>query len=92
MPRTTVSALASKVVGEEIRRSRLALGLSQAALARRLDVSPPYLAKVEAGRANLTVGQMAAIAEALGAGLEIRFPVLEREVVVLDDASRARRA
>lgn len=69
----------SKVVGEEIRRSRLAAGLSQAEVARRLDVSGPYVANVEAGRANLTIGQMANIAAAMGAGLEIHFRNVERE-------------
>ena len=84
MPRTSVSQVASKVVGGEIRRSRLELGLSQAELARRLDVTPPYITNVEAGRVNLTVvGQLANIASALGTALEIHLPVVERQAVTL---------
>ena len=90
MPRTSVSQVASKVVGGEIRRSRLELGLSQAELARRLHVSPPYITNVEAGRVNLTVGQLANIASALGTALEVHLPVVEREHVVLHERGAPR--
>jgi hypothetical protein len=40
-------------------------------------VTGPYVAKVEAGRANLTVGQLANFAMALGTGLEIVLPIPE---------------
>ena len=83
MPRTSVSQVASKVVGGEIRRSRLELGLSQAELARRLDVTPPYITNVEAGRVNLTIGQLANIASALGTAFEVHLPVVERQAVTL---------
>lgn len=83
MPKTHSSDVLSKIVGEEIRRARIEAGLSQAEVARRLEVSPPYIANVEAGRANLTIGQMTNIASAIGAGLEIRFPVVEREAIKL---------
>lgn len=83
MPKTRSSDVLSKIVGEEIRRARTEAGLSQAEVARRLEVSPPYIANVEAGRANLTIGQMTNIASAMGAGLEIRFPVVEREAIKL---------
>lgn len=69
----------SKIVGEQIRTSRVEAGLTQAEVARRLRVSPPYVANVEAGRTNLTVGQLTNIATAMGVGLEIRFPTVERE-------------
>ena len=94
MPRTSVSQVASKVVGGEIRRSRLELGLSQAELARRLDVTPPYITNVEAGRVNLTVGQLANIASALGTALEVHLPVVERQAVTLaePDALERRRS
>jgi transcriptional regulator with XRE-family HTH domain len=42
-------------------------------------VSPSYVAAVEAGRENLTVGQLANIANAMGAGLDIEFAVPSRE-------------
>ncbi len=83
VPRTRASEVASRLVGDHIRSSRRELGLTQAELARRLNVSPPYVAKVEAGRANLTVGQLANIAGALGVGLDIRFPLIERRQIEL---------
>jgi transcriptional regulator with XRE-family HTH domain len=81
VPRTKTSTVYSKLVGREIRESRLTAKLTQAALARRLDVSASYIANVEAGRANLTVGQLSAIAAALGAALMIKLPLIERELV-----------
>lgn len=63
----------SKVVGAEIRRARLDAGLTQIELARRLDVTAPYVANVEAGRGNPTVGQIAAIADALPARLHLEL-------------------
>jgi transcriptional regulator with XRE-family HTH domain len=75
----------SKIVGEQIRASRLAVGLTQAEVARRLSVSPPYVANVEAGRTNLTLGQMTNIAAAMGVGLEIRFPSVERDLLTLSN-------
>ena len=79
MPRTAASDIASKVVGGEIRQTRLTIGMSQAALARRLSVSAAYVASVEAGRSNLTVGQLMNFASAMQVGLEIRFPVAVEE-------------
>lgn len=84
MPKTRASSLMSKVVGEEIRHTRIVLGLSQAEVARRLDVSAPYVANVEAGRHNLTIGQLATFASAMGVALEIRLPVIERDSVTLE--------
>jgi len=89
MPKTRSSNLMSKIVGEQIRASRLAVGLTQADLARRLDVSAPYVANVEAGRTNLTLGQMTNIATAMGVGLEVRFPTVERERLSLPPRSQS---
>jgi hypothetical protein len=47
------------------------------------------VANVEAGRENVTLGQMANIAAALGAGLEIAFALPEREHAFVPDAPRA---
>ena len=66
-------------VGVEIRRARTAQGLSQAELARRMGVKPPYVAGIEAGKRNLTLGQLANIADALGRGLDITFPEVQAE-------------
>jgi transcriptional regulator with XRE-family HTH domain len=76
MPRTATSDLASKLVGEAIRAARLEVGITQAELASRLGTTPVYITNVEAGRTNLTVGQLANIADALGAGLDVQLPLL----------------
>ncbi|HWQ22809.1 MAG TPA: helix-turn-helix transcriptional regulator [Gaiellaceae bacterium] len=90
MPRTAASDLAAKLVGREVRSSRRAVGLTQAELARRLGTSPSYVTNVEAGRLNLTVGQLARIADALGADLHISFPLIALEpVAVRESASGA---
>ncbi len=73
MPRTAVSEIHAKVVGRELRATRHALGLTQAELARRLEVSPSYVASVEAGGRNLTLGQLANIANAMRLGIDVTF-------------------
>jgi transcriptional regulator with XRE-family HTH domain len=66
-------------LGIEIRRARVDQGLTQAELARRMGVKPPYVAALEAGKRNVTLGQLANIADALGRGLDITFPVVTAE-------------
>jgi transcriptional regulator with XRE-family HTH domain len=73
MPRTAVSDIHAKVVGRELRETRLMLGLTQAAVAARLGVSPSYVSAVEAGKRNLTVAQLANIANAMRLGIEVSF-------------------
>ena len=77
MPRTATSAVAAKVVGQSIRAARGEAGLTQAEVAARMAVNPSYVANLEAGRVNATLGQLANVAEALGAGFEVSFPLLE---------------
>jgi transcriptional regulator with XRE-family HTH domain len=73
LPRTAVSEIHAKVVGREIRETRQALGLTQGHVAERLGVSASYIAAVEAGRRNLTLGQLANIANAMRLGVNISF-------------------
>jgi transcriptional regulator with XRE-family HTH domain len=91
MPRTAASAIAAKQAGEAIRAARQAAGLTQAELGRRLRSSASYVANVEAGRENLTVGQLANFASAMGAALELAFPRPTRERVRVRDAASVRR-
>jgi transcriptional regulator with XRE-family HTH domain len=79
MPRTHVSDATAARLGAEVRRARQEQKLTQAELARRMGVKPPYIAGLEAGTRNLTLGQLANIADALGRGLEISFPVVAAE-------------
>ncbi len=78
MPRTSYSEVYSKWVGGRLRGARLAVGLTQAELARRLDVKPSYVAAVEAGRENLTIGRLGAIASALGVTFDVTFSLPDR--------------
>jgi transcriptional regulator with XRE-family HTH domain len=73
VPRTATTDITQRVVGDAIRRARVDAGLTQAELARRITVSPAYITNVEAGRTNLTVGQLGNIAGALGAKIELRL-------------------
>jgi len=44
-----------------------------------MHVPAPYVVAVEGGRANLTVGQLAAFAEAMQLGFEVAFPQVHTE-------------
>ena len=73
MPRTAASEIHAKLVGREIRATRTALGLTQSEVAERLGASASYISAVEAGRRNLTLGQLANIANAMRLGVNITF-------------------
>jgi transcriptional regulator with XRE-family HTH domain len=73
VPRTAVSEIHAKVLGRELKGARLALGLTQAEVAERLGVSGSYISAVEAGKRNLTLGQLANIANAMRLGIDISF-------------------
>lgn len=75
MPRTTTSTIDAKIVGAKLRQARLEEGLTQAAVAERLQVSAAYVQKLEAGKANPTLGQLATVASALDRSLNVEFGV-----------------
>lgn len=79
MPRTHTSDATSARLGIEIRRTRVEQGLTQAEFARRMGVKPPYVASLEAGKRNVTLGQLANIADALDRGLDVTFPAVAAE-------------
>jgi transcriptional regulator with XRE-family HTH domain len=76
VPRTRRSAVHAQLVGQRIRVAREEVGLTQVQLANRMEVSQPVIAALEAGRGNPTVGQLAAVADALRVGLDVDFPLL----------------
>lgn len=78
MPRTTVSASDAAAVGLALREARLRRGLSQTALAARLQVSPGYVSRIEAGKGNTTVGALARFATALDAKMHVTFELNDR--------------
>lgn len=53
-------------VGENIRRARVAKGITQAELAQKLGVIQQQVSRWEAGSASHTVETLIAVAEALG--------------------------
>jgi transcriptional regulator with XRE-family HTH domain len=79
MPRTVASDITARVVGQEVRRARKEAGMTQAEVADRLATSPAYVTNVEAGRLNLTLGQLTRIAAALGASLDVKLPPVDVE-------------
>jgi transcriptional regulator with XRE-family HTH domain len=68
-----MSALAEAVqrrVGERVRALRAERGMTQLRLAGRAGISRPSLANIEAGRQNVGVRGLCALAEALGVRVE----------------------
>lgn len=62
-------------VGQQLRRARLAAGISVREMARRVDVSPSFVSQVELGRTKPSVGTLYAIASELGVPLDSLMPV-----------------
>lgn len=57
---------ARKLLGENVKRARLARGLTKSELCRTVGISRPLLDTIEQGRSNLTLLRLAALADALG--------------------------
>lgn len=81
MPATASSEITARAVGEELRRARRQLGLTQREFAERLVTTQGYVANVEAGRENLTLGKLAQLVGGLGARLDIHIEVVPRATV-----------
>jgi transcriptional regulator with XRE-family HTH domain len=62
-----------RMVGRNVKRLRIAAGLSQAALAERMGVDRAYVSGLELGQRNPTIVTLWHIAEALGAKLRMFF-------------------
>jgi ribosome-binding protein aMBF1 (putative translation factor) len=57
--------------GIAIRDAREEAGLSQTELAARIGIAQPALSRIEAGRANLTLGTLQRVTDALGVPLTL---------------------
>jgi transcriptional regulator with XRE-family HTH domain len=77
MPRTVASDITARMIGQEVRRARLEAGLKQTDVGERLQASATYIANIEAGRVNLTIGQLTRVAAALGADLQVSLPLVD---------------
>jgi len=80
---TRTSEIHAKAVGRELAYARREAKLTQAQLAERLGVGRSYVARIESGTDNLTIGQLAHLADALGAQLRITFPIPQRAKVTI---------
>ena len=60
-----MSDLNFKVIGQKIRERRLFLGITQEAIANRLDVNPSHISNIECGRANPSLTALIRIANIL---------------------------
>lgn len=61
------------MVGKNVKRLRLAAGLTQAALAERMGVDRAYVSGLELGQRNPTIVTLWHITKALGIGLRMLF-------------------
>ncbi len=62
-----------RMVGQNVRRLRMAAGLSQAVLAERMGVDRAYVSGLELGQRNPTVVTLWHLAKALGVKLRQLF-------------------
>ncbi len=60
-----MSDLNFKVIGKKIRERRLSLGITQEAIANKLDVNPSHISNIECGRANPSLTALIKIANIL---------------------------
>jgi transcriptional regulator with XRE-family HTH domain len=65
MRRLSVAATQQSIAAN-IRRRRMALGLTQAELAELASVEPRHLQRLESGKGNPTVSLLVAVSDALG--------------------------
>jgi len=61
-------------IGQQLRRARMAAGISLREMARRVDVSASFISQVELGRTMPSVGTLYAIASELGVSLDGLMP------------------
>ena len=60
----------AKKLGENIRRIRLAKGMTQGDLCRKLEVDRAYMSNVESGKKNPTLSTITNIAKALAVSVD----------------------
>ncbi|QLG13458.1 helix-turn-helix transcriptional regulator (plasmid) [Deinococcus sp. D7000] len=71
MPRTKrAPSAARKLFGQRLRAERHARGLTLEDVGERADIAWNYVAQVERGERNIGIDNMAALADALGLGLD----------------------
>jgi HTH-type transcriptional regulator / antitoxin HipB len=71
-------------LGAAVRGRRFSLGLSQADLAKRAQVSRPWLSNVEAGKPTAEFGRIIRLLDSLGLSLRLEVTGDEASTVNLD--------
>lgn len=61
-------------IGHVVRAERLRQGLTQAALAGRIDTTQRWISEIENGKASAEIGQVLRCIQALGLAIEIARP------------------
>jgi transcriptional regulator with XRE-family HTH domain len=65
-----------QAIGRLIRTIRVSRGLSQRELAARMEVSQPYIARIETGVSSLSIEQLVQIGNILQCTIDIRMTPL----------------
>lgn len=60
----------AKKLGQNIKRIRLAKGMTQGDLCRKLDLDRAYMSNIESGKKNPTLATITNLAKALGVSLD----------------------
>lgn len=71
-PSILIKQAARQAVGQQVRQARETKGLTGQQLAERCGLSQSHIARIEAGRYNVTTDILAIIAHALGAEITIK--------------------
>lgn len=79
-----------KVVGANLRRLRLARGLTQEALAHDADIAPSFLSQIENGLRSPTVTTLDALAKVMKASIVEFFVTLDAPVKGLPRGRRTK--
>jgi len=71
------ASVAHTPIGQQLRRARIAAGISLREMARRVDVSASFISQVELGRTMPSVGTLYSIASELGVSLDGLMPTAQ---------------
>nr|DAP01810.1 MAG TPA: Helix-turn-helix XRE-family like protein [Caudoviricetes sp.] len=71
-PSVLIKQAARQAVGQQVRQARETKGLTGQQLAERCGLAQPHIARIEAGRYNVTTDILAIIAHALGTEIIVK--------------------
>lgn len=74
VPRSVRENAQLRIFGENVRRERVALGMTQARLAELIDIDIRNVRKIEAGETNVLITTATRIRKALGCSADLLIP------------------